>query len=158
MLASTLACKLLKASCTATGCVVTTVSPPSVATSRTCLKRPFGYAAILEPARLRDGLGALATLLDARAAGVRVETVGVGVRQEWVGLEPSFDRAYVDHYWRDDPWAASIWHQPVGAVGHGDALAPRAVLEASAFHNELARPRGASTPRPTSLRRLSRHI
>jgi len=113
------------------------VSPPSVATSRTCLKRPFGYAAILEPARLRDG---------------------VGVRQEWVGLEPSFDRAYVDHYWRDDPWAASIWHRPVRAVGHGDALAPRAVLEASAFHNELARARGASTPRPTWLRRLSRHI
>jgi DNA-binding CsgD family transcriptional regulator len=100
------------------------------------------YAAILEPARLRDALGAFATLLDARAAGVRVETVGVGVRQEWVGLEPSFDRAYVEHYWRDDPWAARIWDQPVGAVGHGDALAPRAVLEASAFHNELARPSG----------------
>lgn len=100
------------------------------------------YAAVVEPARLRDALGAFATLLDARAAGVRVEMVGVGVRQEWVGLEPSFDRAYVDHYWRDDPWAANIWVQPVGAVGHGDALAPRALLEASAFHNELAQPSG----------------
>ena len=100
------------------------------------------YAAVLEPARLRDALGVFATLLDARAVGVRVETSGVGVRQEWIGLEPSFDRAYVEHYWRDDPWAARIWDGRVGAVGHGDALAPRAAVEASAFHNELARPSG----------------
>lgn len=100
------------------------------------------YAAVLEPARLGNALTAFAQVLDARAAGVRVETVGVGVRQEWVGLEPSFDRAYVDHYWKDDPWAASIWRKPVGTIGHGDALSPRAVVEASAFHNELALPSG----------------
>lgn len=100
------------------------------------------YAAVLEPSRLGSALAEFAKLLDARAAGVRIETVGVGVRQEWVGLEPSFDRAYVEHYWRDDPWAASIWDKPVGTIGHGDALSPRAVVEASAFYNELALPSG----------------
>jgi DNA-binding CsgD family transcriptional regulator len=100
------------------------------------------YAALLEPSRWHDALSSFASLVDARAAGVRVERVGLGVRQEWTGLEASFNQAYVEHYWRDDPWAQRIWESPVGAVGHGDALAPRALVEASAFHNDLALPNG----------------
>jgi len=116
------------------------------------------YAAVLEPARLGSALSAFAKVLDARAAGVRVETVGVGVRQEWVGLEPSFDRAYVEHYWKDDPWATSIWEKPVGAIGHGDALSPRAVVEASAFHNELALPSGFDDLAGGLLERTSERV
>ena len=116
------------------------------------------YAAVLEPARLGIALSAFAKLLDARAAGVRVETVGVGVRQEWVGLEPSFDRAYVEHYWKDDPWAAGIWEKPVGAIGHGDALSPRSVVEASAFHNELALPSGFDDLAGGLLERTSERV
>lgn len=116
------------------------------------------YAAVLEPARLGSALTAFAKVLDARAAGVRVETVGVGVRQEWMGLEPSFDRAYVEHYWKDDPWAASIWDKPVGTIGHGDALSPRAVVEASAFHNELALPSGFDDLAGGLLERTSERV
>jgi DNA-binding CsgD family transcriptional regulator len=96
------------------------------------------YAGVGDPRRWEDGLRSFATLLDARAAGIRVESLGVGVEQQWVGLEPSFDRAYVEEYWRDDPWAARIWASRVGDFGHGDALCARAIVEKSSFHNELA--------------------
>lgn len=98
------------------------------------------YAGVLDPARWANALQGLARLLDARAAGVRVETMSVGVQQEWVGLEPGFERAYLEHYWQHDPWAARIWEAPVGSVARGNALAPRRVVEASAFYNELALP------------------
>ena len=101
------------------------------------------YAGVLDPTRWQDALRSLATLLDARAAGVRVERLGEGVEQEWVGLEPSFDRAYVAHYWQDDPWAEKIWcASVVGAFHHGNGLCARSIVEASAFHNELALPSG----------------
>lgn len=96
------------------------------------------YAGVVDPQRWDDALRSFAALLDARAAGVRVEVAGQGVAQQWVGLEPSFDRAYVEQYWRDDPWAARLWRSQVGQFGHGDALCARAVVEKSSFHNELA--------------------
>lgn len=100
------------------------------------------YATLLEPSRWEHALGAFARLLGARAAGIRVEQEGIGVRQEWVGLEPSFERAYLEHYWRDDPWASRVWERNVGAFAHGEALASRALVERSAYHNELALPAG----------------
>lgn len=100
------------------------------------------YAGVLDPTRWQDALRSFATLLDARAAGVRVERPGEGVEQEWVGLEPSFDRAYVAHYWQDDPWAEKIWCASVGAFSHGNGVCARSIVEASAFHNELALPSG----------------
>lgn len=99
------------------------------------------YAGVLDRGRWHDALRGFAALLDARAAGVRVES-RCGVEQDWVGLEPTFDQAYVAHYWRDDPWATKIWDAPVGAFAHGDALCERALVEASVFHNELALPSG----------------
>ena len=100
------------------------------------------YSGVLDPTRWQDALRSLATLLDARAAGVRVERLGEGVEQEWVGLEPRFDRAYVAHYWQDDPWAEKIWSRSVGTFSHGDGVCARSIVEASAFHNELALPSG----------------
>lgn len=97
------------------------------------------YEAAETPAHWSVALRQLTVLVDARAAGVRVEGRD-GVRQNWVGLEPAFERAYVKHYWREDPWATPVHHAPVGMVGHGDALAARATVERSAFHNELAQP------------------
>lgn len=87
-------------------------------------------------------LARVANLFDARAAGIRVEEVAVAVRQKWIGLEPDFERAYVEHYWRHDPWAGLLDRAAVGMVGYGDAIADRRVVEKSAFHNELARPFG----------------
>lgn len=97
------------------------------------------YEAAATPTHWELALKRFAALVDARAAGVRLEDRD-GVRQNWVGLEPEFERAYVAHYWREDPWAAPVHHAPVGTVGYGDALVARATLERSAFHNELARP------------------
>jgi len=100
------------------------------------------YGALLDPGRWRVALTAFAALVGARAAGVRSERVGRGVHQQWVGLDASFERAYLAHYWQDDPWAARIWSGGVGQFSHGDGLVPRAVVEASAYHNELALPGG----------------
>lgn len=97
------------------------------------------YEAAMTPTHWELALKRFAALVDARAAGVRLED-REGVRQNWVGLEPEFEQAYVAHYWREDPWATPVHHAPVGTVGHGDALVARATLERSAFHNELARP------------------
>lgn len=100
------------------------------------------YAGVLDAGRWEHALRSLTTLLDARAAGIREERQGEGVEQEWVGLEPSFDGAYVAHYWKDDPWAAKIWCAPVGAYRHGNEVCARAIVEASSFHNDLALPSG----------------
>lgn len=97
------------------------------------------YDAALRPDDWQEALTGLAALFDARAAGIRIEDAD-GLRQTWVGLEPSFDRAYQDYYWRHDPWAAPVHHAPVGVVGCGEAIVSRAILERSAFYNELARP------------------
>ena len=96
------------------------------------------YASIEDLSRLPIALEQLAKLLDARAAGVRIETTELGVEQTWFGIEPSFHDAYVEHYWQHDPWAIRIWEAGVGDFGHGDAVCPRAIVEASEFHNELA--------------------
>lgn len=100
------------------------------------------YAAVFEPARWSDALSGLTSLLEARAAGLRIETVGVRVEQHWVGLDAAFDQAYVAHYWKDDPWAVPARTADAGAVMCGDGITPRRLVEASAFHNELALPNG----------------
>ena len=100
------------------------------------------YAAVLEPARWTNALDELVSMLDARAAGLRVETIGVKVDQHWVGLDESFNRKYIEHYWRYDPWAEPARSAGAGYAGHGDAITPRHVVEKSAFHNELALPNG----------------
>jgi DNA-binding CsgD family transcriptional regulator len=100
------------------------------------------YAAVLEPSRWTDALSDLASMLDARAAGLRVETTGVKVEQCWVGLDADFNRKYIEQYWRHDPWAEPARSAEAGYAGHGDAIVPRDVVEKSAFHNELALPNG----------------
>jgi len=100
------------------------------------------YAAITEPSRWNDALDALAAVVDGRAAGIRIETFGRGVEQRWTGLDAAFDRAYVDHYWQHDPWAKSALEGAPGMVGFGDSITPRKLVEASAYHNDLAIPNG----------------
>lgn len=101
------------------------------------------YATVEAEERWNDALRSIAQLLDARAAGIRIEVPEVGVEQRFVGLEESFERAYVDFYWQSDPWVepgrTSI---ELGRAAFGDELVPRRVVEASAFHAELALPSG----------------
>lgn len=116
------------------------------------------YAAVLDPARWSDALSGVTSLLEARAAGLRVETVGAGVEQHWVGLDASFDQAYVEHYWQDDPWAVPARTAAAGAVMCGDGITPRRVVEASAFHNELALPNGFDDLAGAVLERTSTRL
>lgn len=98
------------------------------------------YDAALCPEHWDDALTRLAQLCGAEAAGLRMQ--GEEVTQRWVGLEPQFNRAYVEHYWRDDPWATPASAIPVGTVAYGDMIVPRRTLERTSFYNELSKPYG----------------
>ncbi len=97
---------------------------------------------MLEPSQWLDALESLSKLLDARAAGIRIETVDVGVDQLWFGLNTSFNESYVDYYWQYDPWVEPGRLAAVGHVAHGDRLVPRRLVEVSPFHAELSLPNG----------------
>lgn len=98
------------------------------------------YDAALYPEHWDDALTQLARLCGAEAAGLRIQSEGV--TQRWVGLEPQFNQAYVEHYWRDDPWAAPASAIPAGTAGYGDMIVPRSTLERTSFYNELSKPYG----------------
>ena len=99
------------------------------------------YAAALEPSLWDDALRGVARLCGAQAAGIRVER-GTELTQRWIGLEEKFNAAYVDHYWREDPWALPARARPPGDAGFGDMIVPRRELLKSAFYNELSKPYG----------------
>lgn len=98
------------------------------------------YAAALDPRHWDDALVQLARLCGAEAAGIRLE--GDLCTQRWIGLEPKFNAAYVEHYWRHDPWAAPARAMPTGSAGFGDMIVARRELEKSEFYNELSKPYG----------------
>ncbi|MBI4957753.1 MAG: helix-turn-helix transcriptional regulator [Myxococcales bacterium] len=88
-------------------------------------------------------LGLLFDSVGARAGGVRIERHADGaVSQRWVGLEPAFERAYLEHYHRLDPWMPAVPRLSVGQCLPSAALVPHDELERSAFYQELARPFG----------------
>lgn len=100
------------------------------------------YSAAIHPAEWDGALAKLARLCDAEVAGVHVDTRGLTAHcatARWHGFDPSFTRAYVEHYWREDPWWTTLTRDCMaGAVGFGEGLVARRTLERSAFHNELA--------------------
>jgi len=100
------------------------------------------YAAALHPETWDDALRMLARLCGAEAAGIRIERSGSNVTQRWHGLDPKFDAAYVEHYWREDPWAARAHEGVAGMAAYGEMLVPRRELVTSAFYNELSLPYG----------------
>lgn len=98
------------------------------------------YTAALHPEHWDDALARLAQRCGGRAAGLRIE--GACFTQRWVGLEPSFNAAYVEHYWREDPWVLAAQGTSSRFVGHGEKIVSRRDLEKSAFYNDLSRPYG----------------
>ena len=62
-----------------------------------------------------------------------------GVCQRWVGLEADFERAYVEHYHRLDPWMPAVPRMAVGECQPSAAMLSHAELGRSAFHEELGR-------------------
>ena len=117
------------------------------------------YAAAIAPGAWPDALRALCAATDGAAAGLRVESLEpVGVRQTWVGLDPDFERAYVDHYWRDDPWAELGLALAAGQCVPSAAVVPRRRLARNAFYNELCLPYGLEDLIGGVVERSARHM
>lgn len=96
------------------------------------------YAAALVPERWTGALAAIQAAVGGAATALRVESRPSGaVRQTWIGFEPAFQKAYAEHYWREDV-CASTW--PVGNAAVADVLVPAEVRRRNAFFHELCVP------------------
>lgn len=101
------------------------------------------YAASVAPDRWPDALRALASAVDGTACGIRIEGIETpSFSQRWIGLDPAFERAYVEAYWNDDVWAAEGKRGRVGTAAVGDALIAPDARRKNAFINELCAPYG----------------
>lgn len=101
------------------------------------------YAASVAPDRWPDALLALASAVDGTACGIRIEGIETpSFHQRWVGLDPAFERAYVEAYWDHDVWAAEGKRGRVGSAAVGDALVGPDARRENAFINELCAPYG----------------
>ncbi len=98
--------------------------------------------AALDPDRWPDALERIRAATDGVACGWREEHEDGRFAQSWVGLEPNFELAYVDHHHRHDPWMPAARALPVGVCVPGDQLIPRARLVQTEFYNDLMRPHG----------------
>jgi DNA-binding CsgD family transcriptional regulator/PAS domain-containing protein len=97
------------------------------------------YEAALAPEAWNGALELLKDALCGSAINLRVETFGSAdaVEQRWLGFDPAFQRAYAEHYYREDVCSSS-W--PVGRTATADALVPREVRRRAPFFHELCVP------------------
>lgn len=96
------------------------------------------YTAALDPTAWPAALAGMRDLVDGAAVSLRVEAFAPSsLRQTWLGFEPAFQKAYLDHYWRDDV-CSSGW--PTGRMSTADELVPAAVRLRTAFFNDLCVP------------------
>jgi DNA-binding CsgD family transcriptional regulator len=99
------------------------------------------YEASLEPGRWDAALSSVARHFDGTASGIRIQN-GAYVSQLWVGLEPSFEEAYLEHYALLDPWVPAALSRPAGRCYTSQELVDDDELERSTFYNELCKPHG----------------
>ncbi len=99
------------------------------------------YEASLEPGRWDAVLSGVAKSFDATASGIRIQN-GAYVSQHWVGLEPSFEQAYLEHYALLDPWVPAALSRSPGRCYTSQELVADEELERSAFYHELCKPFG----------------
>jgi DNA-binding CsgD family transcriptional regulator/PAS domain-containing protein len=103
---------------------------------------PVIYDGLLTPNGFQETFKQLRVALDVPAAGISFRTA-TGVEQTWVGLEPSFENAYLRHYHRSDPWVAA-WNR--GQVKCGELFGSERLTPAETQHNpcyqELCVPHG----------------
>lgn len=100
------------------------------------------YDAVTEPSAWPGAMQALVRFAGGAAGGFQVRRLapGLAMSQVWAGLEPSFERAYVDHYFSQDPWFAAVEALETGRVLTSREVLPDAELRRTAFYNELCRP------------------
>lgn len=73
---------------------------------------------------------------------MRKEEPDGSVTQVWYGLPSDFERAYLDHYHRFDPWMGPARSLPVGRCLPSSELVPDRQLDDSEFFQDFLRPRG----------------
>ncbi len=95
-----------------------------------------------DPDRWRDSLCAIAAEFGGLAGGVRVEAPDGAVTQTWCGLSEAFERAYLDHYHRLDPWMPTARSRPVGRCAPSEDFVPGHVLDTSEFYQDFLKPHG----------------
>jgi hypothetical protein len=102
------------------------------------------YDAVLDPRRWTDVLRELAATFHAAAGGIHVRTFRRGTRAttgdagcSWFassGLDPAYEKAYGEHYFAEDPWAACVPDRlEPGVFSRGDELVPRRALARTGF-------------------------
>jgi len=80
----------------------------------------------------------IAAALGGVAAGIRFESFeSAALTQHWYGLAAEFEQAYIQHYWRSDPWARMHEALRVGECRPSTSLVPPDELRRSACFNEL---------------------
>jgi DNA-binding CsgD family transcriptional regulator len=86
--------------------------------------------------------GQLRSVTDAVAAGVTFRLADGTIQQHWRGLDPEFERHYLESLYAEDPWARAATLLPAGRsfVG-GDCIAD-ATLTRSRFYQEGCLPFG----------------
>lgn len=101
------------------------------------------YASALDATTWKDTIAAICAELGVPAGGLRNEHRDVpALQQTWVGLDPAFERAYVEQFWQDDPWVPAAATSELGVVLNGNAHAGPGVLARNAFYNDLCIPFG----------------
>lgn len=115
------------------------------------------YDAALEPERWRQVLQDLTAAFGAAASGIHVRSFRrphVVKESGWVrrtgcswfassSLDPAYEKAYGEHYFAKDPWAACVPHQLTpGVFSAGQQLVPQRELLRTEFYNDLCQPFG----------------
>ncbi len=90
------------------------------------------------------------------AAGVKVEQA-TDMQQIWHGLSAKFEQAYVDEFWRDDPWTNASKNVRVGRFTLSAEVIPQRSLEKMAFYQDLCVPHGLRDVMGACLFRDDKH-
>ncbi|MEX3980518.1 helix-turn-helix transcriptional regulator [Paraburkholderia sp. EG287A] len=88
-------------------------------------------------------LHALAERIGAQCISVQVGAPGAAWSlNDWSGIDPSFRRAYDDHYGALDPMTSFTARCQPGAVVTDPMIVSRSILDRSEFYQDWARPQG----------------
>ncbi len=99
------------------------------------------YEAALDAGRWPAALTLINAELGAVACGLRYQSFATGAFwQTWHGLEEEFERAYVEHYFKLDPWVEKAHALREGQALHAETALPLKELQQTVFFNELCKP------------------
>src|SRR5687767_5132261 len=103
------------------------------------------YDAALQPTLWSRAVHDLIDALGASAGGILTRTFSPSDRAEeiFTGLDPACEKAYLEHYFRHDPWAAAgVGRFEPGVCALSREVLPERELVQTEFYNDLCRPFG----------------